>query len=614
METLLPYYERELTFLRRLSHDFAKQYPKVAGRLLLSGEACDDPHIERLIESFAFLTSRIHKKLDDDYPEITDSLLQVVYPQYLRPFPAASIAQFDGGSAVAQLTKAARISKGTMLDTRAVRGLPCRFRTAYDVELLPLRIVKASWENVFDAGGLRSSALRSSGAVLRFDIDTVSESLSLDRFKLGKLRIFLNGEAALVSLVREALFGNALGVWAAVSSTSEKFEMPAAVIQPVGFGDDEALLDVDARTHRAHQLLLEYFVFPEKFNFFDLDLSALHGKLPPQTSRVEIRIGLKGAPDQTATGNLLERVSKDNFVLGCTPIVNLFPQMPEPIRVTHTAASYPIIVDNRRPHAYEIYEIRRVAQVQKTLDGDEVNEFKPFYSIRHGESHDGPVRYWHASHAGDDASAGNYTMEISLVDSTFDPLRAETNTLSLDLLCTNRDLPSQLPFGLLEGDLFMEGGSIVKTIRMLRKPTRSYRFPRGRGAQWRLISHLSLNHLSLSGQGVDAIREMLTIYDIVRSDVNGRQIAGIVAIEQQVVTARIAGNPFPTFARGLEIRITVDETHYAGIGLFMFAQILDNFFGLYVHTNSFTQLVIMSKQSGQELIKCPARNGESILA
>jgi type VI secretion system protein ImpG len=613
METLLPYYERELTFLRRLSQDFAKQYPKVAGRLLLSGEACEDPHIERLIESFAFLTSRIHKKLDDDYPEITDSLLQVVYPQYLRPFPAVSVAQFDCGPAAAQLTKVARIPKGTMLDTRAVRGLPCRFRTAYDVDIQPLRIARASCDNVFDTSGLSSSALRSSVAALRLDIEALSDTVSLERFDLNRLRIFLNGEAAVVSLIREALFSNALGVWVALPPTSEKIELPADAIRPVGFGIDEGLLEQDARTHRAYQLLLEYFVFPEKFNFFDLDLSALNGKLPPQTRTIEIRIGLKGSPDQT-NGNLLDRIGKDNFVLGCTPIVNLFRQMPEPIRVTHTATSYPVIVDSRRPQAYEIYEIKRVAQVRKTLDGEAVDEFKPFYSIRHGEAHDGPVRYWHASHAGKEEAAGNYTTEISLVDSTFDSQRAETNVLSLDLICTNRDLPSQLPFGLLEGDLFMEGGSIVKTIRMLRKPTRSYRFPRGRGAQWRLISHLSLNHLSLSGQGVDAIREILTLYDIARSDVNSKQISGIVAIEQRAVTARISGNPFRTFARGLEIRITVEETHYAGIGLFMFAQILDNFFGLYVHTNSFTQLVIVSKQSGQELIKCPARNGESILA
>jgi type VI secretion system protein ImpG len=612
METLLPYYERELTFLRRLSHDFARQYPKVASRLLLSGETCEDPHIERLIESFAFLTGRIHKKLDDELPEITDSLLQVIYPQYLRPFPSVSIAHFDGGNATAQLTKAARVPRGTMLFTRPVRGVACRFSTAYDVDILPLRIAKAGYENVFDASGLRIELARSTSSVIRMDVAALTETVGLDTLGVGKLRLFLNGEPSLVALIREAVFSKATGLWVSTPASSEKIELPLSALHPVGFAADETLLKSDARSHHAYQLMLEYFVYPDKFNFIDIDLSALRGRLPLHVRAFEIRIGLNGLSDSNA-GNLLDRISKENFILGCTPVVNLFSQAAEPIRITDTATAYPIIVDSRRPRAYEVYDIKRVLNVQQGDDSEQVHEFKPFYSIRHGEPHDGPARYWHVSYT-DDETACDYTMEISLVDSARNPERPQTNTLSLELNCTNRDLPSQLPFGLADGDLFIEGGTVAKAIRFLRKPTRSYRFPRGRGAQWRLISHLALNHLSLADQGIDALKEILTLYDITRSTANNKQINGLVSIEHRAVMARIAGNPFSTFARGLEIRIVVDETHYAGIGLFMFAQVLDRFFGLYVHTNSFTQLVIVSRQSGQELVKCPARNGEAILA
>jgi type VI secretion system protein ImpG len=613
METLLPYYERELTFLRRLSHDFARQYPKVASRLLLSGETCEDPHIERLIESFAFLTGRIHKKLDDEFPEITDSLLQVVYPQYLRPFPSVSIAQFDARNAAAQLTRAARVPKGSMLYTRPVRGVPCRFSTAYDVDILPLGIAKAGYENVFEANGLRTELARSTSSVIRMDVSALSETAAIAALGVGKLRLFLNGDASVVASIREAIFSKATGVWVSTPASAEKLELPLSVLHPVGFAADETLLSPDARSHHAYQLLLEYFVYPDKFNFVDIDLSGLGGRLPPQARTLEIRIGLSGVSDSGAAGNLLDRISKDNFVLGCTPVVNLFSQIPEPIRITDTATAYPIVVDSRRPRAYEVYEIKRVTNVQKGEDSEQLQEYKPFYSIRHGESNAGPTCYWHVSYL-DDEAACDYTMEISLVDSARNMERPQTNTLSLELNCTNRDLPSQLPFGLADGDLFIEGGSVAKTIRFLRKPTPSFRFPRGRGAQWRLISHLALNHLSLTDQGIDAIREILTLYDITRSIANNKQINGIVSIDHRAVMTRIAGNPFPTFARGLEVRLVVDETHYAGIGLFMFAQVLDRFFGLYVHTNSFIQLVIVSKQSGQELVKCPARNGESILA
>lgn len=611
MDALLPYYERELTYLRRLSHDFAKRYPKVAGRLLLSGETCEDPHIERLVESFAFLAGRIHKKLDDELPEVTDSLLQVVYPQYLRPFPSVSIAHFDAGGASAQLTKAARIPRGTTLNTRAVRGVACKFCTAFDVDIWPVAIVKAAYENIFDTNGLRSSLVRAVSSVVRIDLSCQSESTGFDTLAIGKLRVFMNGDPSVTALLREALFAKAVGVWISSPASSVKVELPITAITPVGFAEDEALFEQDARASSAYQLLLEYLAFPDKFNFFDLDLSALKGKLPAHTRSIEIRIGV-GAEQDPAV-NLLDRISKDNFVLGCTPIVNLFRQKPEPIRVTNTASSYPIIVDSRRPQSYEIYDIKRVFRVRQNANGEDIAEFRPFFSLRHGEAHEGPARYWHASYTDDDIDA-SFTMELSLVDPEMRVDQPETNTLSLDLVCTNRDLPSQLPFGLNDGDLFMDGGSIAKTIRMLRKPTPSYRFPRGRGAQWRLISHLALNHLSLSGQGVEAIREVLSLHDISRSNANMRQIGGIVAIEQRSSTARMSGKPFPTFVRGIEIRMTVDETHYAGIGLFTFAQILDRFFGLYVHTNSFTQLTIISHQSGKELIKCPPRNGASILA
>lgn len=613
MDSLLPYYERELTYLRRLSHDFAKRYPKVAGRLLLSGEACDDPHIERLIESFAFLTGRIHKKLDDDFPEVTDSLLQVIYPQYLRPFPSASIAHFNCSNAGAQLTKPTCINRHTMLHTRPVKGVPCKFQTAYDVNIWPLRIDKASNENAFDATGLRPDLARSVHSVIRLDLAALSEQAGLDALRFGKIRFFLNGDPSIVALIREAVFSKAVGIWISTAQSSDKIELPLAAMQPVGFSEQETLVEQDARSHRAYQLLLEYFAFPEKFNFLDLDLAGLNGRLPINTRAIEIRIGCTRMDTEFANANLLDRISKDNFVLGCTPVVNVFRKIAEPIRITGTSTAYPVIVDSRRPGAFEIYEISRVSKVQQTANADEINEFKPFYSLRHGDAHDGAARYWHVSYVDDDPEA-NYAMEISLVDSTLDPHRAETNTLSLDLLCTNRDLPAQLPFGVADGDLFIDGGSLAKSIQLLRKPTQTFRFPRGRGAQWRLISLLSLNHLSLSGQGVDAIKEILTLYDITRASQNSRQVSGIIAIAQQPAMARISGNPFPSFLRGVGIRLVVDESHYAGIGLFMFAQILDHFFGLYVQTNSFTQLSIISKQSGQELIKCPARNGELILA
>lgn len=611
MESLLPYYERELTHLRRLSHDFAKRYPKVAGRLLISGENCDDPHIERLIESFAFLAGRIHKKLDDDYPEFTDALLQVIYPQYLRPFPSVSIARFeplpstsvDGGNPV--------VPRHTTLHTRPVRGVACRFRTAYEVQVSPVRVEHAAYENTFDTSGLSPSLVARTAAVIRLRLSLPQEETGYRQSSSAKLRFFLNGEPGVVAAIREAVLGHALGIWVTNDTSSAKSELPISAIMPVGFDDDECLLDADARCHPAYQLLLEYFAYPEKFNFVDLDLNAVWLNLPSTVREIDVRIAFPNHLHELYDVHLLDRISKENFLLHCTPVVNLFRHHPEPIRMTETVSSYPVIVDTRQPKAYEVHSIRKVYRVRQDANSDTVTEYRPFYSVRHSDPHDGPIRYWHAEFADKN---GDFNVSLALVDSALVPERAETNTISLDLMCTNRDLPAQLPFGLREGDLFLEGGASAFVVQLMRKPTLSYRFPRGRGAQWRLISHLTLNQFSLAGSGADALKEILTLYDITDSSTSSRQIQGIDSVHHETGVTRIAGNPFPVFVKGVDIRLVVDERHYAGTGLFSFTQVLDRFFALYVHTNSFTRLTVVSKQSGKELVRCPARNGASILA
>lgn len=197
-----------------------------------------------------------------------------------------------------------------------------------------------------------------------------------------------------------------------------------------------------------------------------------------------------------------------------------------------------------------------------------------------------------------------------MVDIDFDPASPQTDTLSLTVTATNRDLPSMLPFGTAGGDLFMEGGGLAKEIRLLRRPTSTLRFERGKGALWRLISHLSLNHLSLSAGGIDALKEMLSLYDLPRSAANRRQIDGLVGVAFKPATAWLQGEPYATFVRGTEVRLTVDEDSFVGTGLGLFAAVMDQFFGLYVHINSFTQLTVVSSRTQEELLSCPPRNGD----
>jgi type VI secretion system protein ImpG len=614
MDDLLPHYERELAFLRTHAGEFAQRYPKIAGRLQLSGDVGEDPHVERLIESFALLSSRIHKRLDDDFPLFTETFLDVLYPHYLRPFPSCSIARFDVGAAAAQMSTAARIPRGTMLQSRPVRGVACRFRTAFDVSLLPLRLVAARFRGTVGAPD-GTPVPRGATTLLSLQFELVSAQATWEAIGVTSIRLYLDGEGSQVSALREALCGRTIAMLAQTAPVGPWQDCGPLLPAPVGFAPEEALIDFDARSHHAYRLLTEYFAFAEKFNFVDLPIPAA---VRDSNARVvHLHFALQGIRSESDEARLLETVSEKNLLLGCTPVANLFRQPADPIRITHVGERYAVLPDSRRAFAYEVVAIDKVYRVQHTPQGDTIVEFKPFYSLRHDEllgTEDAGGRYWY-SHRDDalaEASPG-YETEIGIVDIHFDPAAARTDTLSLEVRATNRDLPSLLAIGNAGGDLFLEGGSVAREIRLVRKPTPAQRFERGRGALWRLISHLSLNHLSLSAGGVEALRELLRLYNLPRSAANRRQIDGVLAIEFKPAHASLPGNPFASFVRGTEIRLTVDEAAFVGSGLRLFAQVMDHFFGLYVHANSFTQLKILSSRTHEELIACPRRSGDSPL-
>ncbi|QKY03266.1 type VI secretion system baseplate subunit TssF [Janthinobacterium lividum] len=610
MEELLPYYERELGFLRRYSREFSERYPKIAGRLLIGGEVCEDPHIERMIQSFALLNSRISKRLDDDYPEFTEALFEVLYPHYLRPFPSCSIARLDYSGAAAQLTAATEIARGTELATRPVKGVACTFRTAYPVTVAPLALTHAAFAAIIDAPEqvqLPPNATSSVSIV----IEATADQISLAQLGVKKLRVFIDGEPSFCAALRDALFMRTLKAYVEADDSGRWSALAQIPVSAAGYAEDDALIPFSARSHPAYRLLTEYFCFPEKFNFFDIDLAALCAPLPSGCRRITLHLALAGLRTDSNTARMLGTMLTNNLLLGCTPVVNLFRLRGEPIRLTHTAASYPVLADARRAYAFEVQAIESVKLVRQTPQGESITEFRPFYSLRHGQMPARDGHYW-VMRRDDTISekSPGYETEISIVDIDFDPAAIETDTLSLELSCTNRDLPAQLTYGLRGGDLFLEGGSSVRSIHFLRKPTESHRFERGRGAHWRLISHLSLNHLSLSGSGLEAFQEMLTLYDLPRSATSQRQISGIAAIDHKAANAWLPGNPFACLVRGLEVRLTLDEEAFVGSGIHAFAHIVECFLGLYVHANSFTQLVVLSKKSGEELLRCKPRSGD----
>ena len=613
MQDLLPHYERELAFLRSHAEEFGRRYPRVAGRLAVSGEVLQDPHVERMIQAFALLSSRIHKRLDDDFPLFAESFLDLLYPHYLRPLPSSSIACFDVGSGAAQLSRASSIPRGTQLHTRPMRGVTCKFRTTSAAQLMPVRVAAVGFRGTTTAP-TGTDVPRQATATLSIQLDLTSPQASWATLGTDFVRLYIDGDPSLVTALRESLASRVLAMMVQVGQAGAWSVDVAAKPRLVGLGEEDALVDFDARSHTAYRLLTEYFAFPEKFNFIDLPLPAAARNASGRTLGLHLSLG--GLRKESDDARLLELVAANNLVIGCAPVTNLFATRADPIRITQASTMHAVLPDGRRAFGHEVYSIDRVYRVHQTAEGETIQAFKPFYSLQHDDLlRDGEAmgRYWFSHRNASEGQSPGFETEIGLVDLDFDPGLPQTDTLSIDVRATNRDLPSQMSIGNPGGDLFAEGGGAWREIRLLRKPTPPYRFETGKGLLWRLISQLSLNHLSLTGGGIDALKEMLRLYDLPRNTINQRTLDGIVAVDYKGAQAFLDGAPFATLVRGTEIRLTVDEQSFVGTGLHLFAQVLDRFFALYVHINSFTQLKLVSSRSGEVLVTCPRRSGEEPL-
>lgn len=610
MDELLKAYELEAVQLKLLSSEFSKRFPRVAGKLQMAGDVCEDPHVERLIQAVALIAARISKRLDDDFPQFTERLLDVLFPHYARPFPSCAIVRIDNAATKGSAPQAVnRILRGTEMESALVQGVPCRFKTAYDVVESAIAIASATFNPLIRAPAGIVLPITASCA-----ISIVIESAAgLALPGIDSLRVFIDGEPSFCSVLLDTIFMRAVcahveaedGRWSALA------EIPLKI---VGFHEDDALIPFGARSHPANRVLTEYFAFPDKFNFFDIDLSALLAHADPDCKRLTLHLSIAGVRADSNVARMLRSLSAKNLVLGCTPVVNLFKQNGVPISVTNLTANYPVLAHAQHAHAYEVYSVDSVQMVRQRAGGRKLTEFRPFYSLRHGEDAASKGYYWVMRHDETVAAISpGFEKRITLIDSDLALLAEEKSSLSLMLSCTNRDLPCMLKYGQREGDLKLVNGDMSAPIRFLRRPTPSYRFPSGNGQHWRLISHLTLNHHSLVQEGLAALREMLTLYDLPQSPTSQRLIGGIVDLDHADTSTWMRRERGPCLVHGIEVRLTIDEEAFVGSGLHMFIQVMDQFLGLYVQHNIFVELVVLSQQTGEELKRCKPKNGNQHL-
>lgn len=601
-DDLLLYYERELSFLRQSGAAFAKKYPKIASRLALEPDKCEDPHVERMLEGFALLAGRIHLKIDDNFPEVTEALLNAVYPHYLRPIPSMSIAEFDVDPGQIKPQSGLEMKRGATLLSRPVDGIRCRFQTCYDLTFWPVVVTGAEWR-----AGAASRSFETAGT---FSIHLQTQGgIPFSKLALNSLRFFINGESELAYTVYELVSNNCTQMMLRDGNAKAAAILPASSLRASGFGAEEAALPYGRRSFAGYRIVQEYLSFPQKFLFFEVN--GLGGALKGITSeRVELQISI--APFERAERRFLLEggVSERTFRLWCTPVINLFPQTAEPILLDHSRTEYPIVPDATVRQAMEVFSIEEVLSADAQTQ--EVIRFEPFHSLRHGVSC-APC-YWQASRrilpGRSDALS---EMLLSIVDKSGHTFVPEARSLTVRTMCTNADLPGRLNVGHGASDFELEGAVAVKRISTLIKPSQTLRPPAAKDALWRLISQLSLNYLSLVEDGGDALREMLHLYNFAGSTYLSKQIDGLISVRSRRHFAPLPTGAAVSFARGTQVEIEFDEEQFVGGGVYLFAAVIESFLSQYVSMNSFCQLLARTRQRKEALKLWPARAGRKVL-
>lgn len=589
--------------------EFARDFPKIAGRLGMQGIDVADPYVERLLEGFAFLAARVQLKIDSEFPRFTESLLELIYPHYLSPLPSMAVVQFQPVLSEGALAEGYVLPRGSALHTPPAGGerTGCEFRTGHDVVMWPIEITEAKY---FGSAGalatIKIDQLRDVKAGLRLSLRATA-GVAFDQLDLDKLVLFFRGTGQIPARLHEQILGNAVAFVVRPKGGAQAWQdyHPKQALKPVGFAKEEALLPLTLRSFEGYRYLQEYFGFPERFLF-----AAVNGLKPSiaKCASTELEIVILF---NRRDGELENVVDKDNFALNCAPVINLFAKRADRIHLNTAHRELHVVPDRTRPMDFEVWSVTRVQGFGTAVEPEQ--EFAPFYAC-HDHTVLGETAFYTVHREGRRISTrqrqrgsrssyvGSETF-VAIVDPNNAPYRSNLRQLGVETLCTNRDLPLHATFGKTQTDFTLEVGAPVESIRCVAGPTKPRASTAFGDVTWRLISQLSLNYLSLvdndPAHGSMALRALLSLYADPNDAAIQRQIEGIKSIGARPVNGRIPTTGPITFGRGVEITLTCDDAAFEGIGSFLIGLVLQEFFAKYVSINSFTSTVLRSTERGE---------------
>jgi type VI secretion system protein ImpG len=625
-QRFLRYYEQELRFVRDLAGEFASEHARVASRFGLDADSCADPHVEWLLDGFAFLAARIQQKLDGDYAVFTQHLLEMIYPDYLAPTPAAGIAALEIAPDAPPLEAGFTVPEASRLQTAVVPGEAsrCTFTTAHAVTVWPVELTESRYLTPTALAAMGIAGGARAGILFRL---RTRQAIPFSGLALDRLALYLSSRDRIAHLLYEALIGRCAGIVGLLEGKSGGVMTLEGRTSRLGFSDDEALLPQSPRGFSGFRLLREYFALPERFLFIGID-----GLRPlvRRTTGQEIEfVVILDRHEPTLDGV----VTKDQFALFATPVINLFPRSAKPILIEPYDDQHHVIVDRSRPLDHEVFSITRVTGYG--MDGQEVCSFSPFYAVSARDLAGSPgyftmerrprllgEREWR-SRAPRSSYLGS-EIWIELCDVKGGPLQRELKRLDVDALVSNRDLPLHLPPGELQFSI--DAGGPVSGARMIGgltrpRPSPAAVEPQGGGiwgdVAWRLIGHLALNHHSLvdgpDGRGADALRGLMELYAGSAEPQIARHVDAVRNVSSRAVTARLPGSAPIIFGKGLEVTLDLAEASMQDGSAFVLGGVLETFLRRYVTLNSFVETVIKTNERG-EIMRWPSQLGRRHLA
>jgi len=616
---LLKHYESELSFMREMGAEFATSYPKIANRLGMDGLEVLDPYVERLLEGFAFLSARVQLELDLQFPKFTQNLLEIVYPHYLTPTPSMMVAHLKPDAANADFKDGFRLARHTQLRSSTAGGQqkPCIFRTAHELDIWPIDVVEA--EYIGSRGELVALGLakgQDARAAIRLKLKRTDDG-PISEFPIDTLTVFLNKQSGSNWVLHECLCANVTGLVGRAGGKSVNLEQGRIV--PRGFSPEDALLPTPDRSLDGYRLLQEYFAMPERFHFVDF-LGIQAAIEAASGSDVELFIFLK---DGLAGGDA--HVTPEAFTLNAVPAINLFEKRCDRVLMSNKDTEQRVVAERTAPLDFEIYDVTSVSGISRS--GNDDVEFRPFYSqtdlTSAGDIHTAYyVKNRHMRQRtekerlrGARTSYLGSEMYLALVDRKQAPYGPDIEQLAIKALCTNRDLPLLLSSGGVNTFQLPDGGPISEITTPI-TPTRPRPTLAQGDASWRLISHLSLNYLSIAdgamGGGAEALRELVGIYAPAGDRTIEKQLEGIVGVKSRPIVRRMSDEILSTAVRGLEIELEFDDSFFEGSSAYLLASVLERFFRRQVSINSFTETVLQTHQRG-EIARWHASNGQGRL-